>query len=123
MKLVEGKEKEYDNYVKINQPSIEDTVGYGKGVVDYGERWADIMESEIEQGKKLEDIAKETSHEADTEGLTGFMYGCAVQALAHFWIHGEKLRRWHNQDWGVKPEDDKGGVVNPALVNINMENL
>lgn len=44
---------------------------YGAGIVRYAERWADLMEQRMEQGESLEAIAKTTSHEADTEGVTG----------------------------------------------------
>ena len=80
------------------------------------------MEEGIGDGKKLEDIAQATSHEADTEGITGFMYGCAVSLLSQAWKHGEELRRWHNLDTQIKDEGEKanesGGVLNPALLNI-----
>jgi hypothetical protein len=69
------------------------------------------------------DMAKETSHEADDEGITGFMYGCAVSILVGCWIHGEKLRRWHNKDTQLGNEGDEanekpGAVLNPALLTI-----
>lgn len=46
---------------------------YGSGVIRFTERWANMMEQEIEKGSKLRDIAERTSHEADTDGITGFM--------------------------------------------------
>ena len=56
-----------------------------------------MMEERIANGEKIEDIAKELSHKADTEGITGFMYGCAVSILLQCWEYGEELRRWHNR--------------------------
>ena len=50
--------------------------------------------------------AKEASHLADSEGITGFMYGCAVSMLAQCWKHGEELRRWHNKDTQIGTEGD-----------------
>lgn len=95
---------------------------YGACVVRYAERWADLMETEMASGAKLEDIAKETSHTADTEGITGFMYGAAVSILSGVWQHGEALRRWHNVKTQIKDEGDRanetGGVLNPALLSI-----
>ena len=116
MKIKPTLEAEYNEYkAKNNDP-------YGGGVVMFTERWADLMEAEMASGKKIEDCAKDTSHKADTEGITGFMYGCAVQALAHFWEHGEILRRWHNLDCQIKNEgeaaNESGGVLNPAILNI-----
>lgn len=98
--------------------------GYGKAVVDYTARWADLMESHIRAGSKVADIAKATSHEADTEGITGFMYGCAVSTLAEVWEYGEELRKWHNIDTQIGDEgecaNEEGTVLNPALVTINV---
>jgi hypothetical protein len=95
---------------------------YGSGVIRFAERWANLMEAKISKGAKLEDIAKATSQEADSEGITGFMYGCAVSTLSHAWIHGEALRRWHNLDTQIGNEGERananGGVLNPAILNI-----
>lgn len=95
---------------------------YGQGVMTFAKRWADLMEKEIESGKNLKDIADKTSRQADTEGITGFMYGCAVGILSQTWIHGEDLRKWHNKDTQIGTEGDeaneKGGVLNPSMLCI-----
>ena len=70
---------------------------YGSAVYRYAETWANLMEVKMEQGMKIEQIAEDCSDEADTEGITGFMYGCAVQILSNCWEHGEELRRWHKR--------------------------
>ena len=112
MKINEGMEQDYKDYVAINSDDP-----YSQAVVTYTERWADLMEERIENGHKLEDIADATSSIADVEGITGFMYGCAAVALARFWIHGEQFRVWHNATFGV-PANVKG-TVNPAIMTIN----
>jgi hypothetical protein len=42
--------------------------------------------------------------------------------LASCWEHGEELRRWHNLKTQIRDEGEKanesGGVLNPALLNI-----
>lgn len=81
------------------------------------------MEARMVNGEKIADMADTTSHEADTDGITGFMYGCAVKALAYFWEHGEELRIWHNlktqiKDEGVKA-NESGAVLNPAILTIS----
>lgn len=95
---------------------------YGNGVMTYSERWARLMEARMSKGEKLADIADECSHLADSEGITGFMYGCAVSTLAAVWVHGEELRQWHNLKTQIGKEGEKanasGGVLNPALLNI-----
>lgn len=101
--------KEYEDYKKVNS---EDS--YSNAVVTFGERWAKLMEDEIANGKKVSDIAQSTSNEADIEGISGFMYGCAVSALTHFWVHGEALRKWHNKEYDYAGD----GVVDPAVLTI-----
>lgn len=95
---------------------------YGHRVMTYAEDWANFMEREMAKGRTLEDVAESTSHEADTDGITGFMYGAAVSTLAAVWEHGEALRRWHNLKTQIKDEgaraNESGGVLNPVLLNI-----
>lgn len=96
---------------------------YGSAVNTFAARWAHLMEAKMADGAKLEDIAKETSREADTSGITGFMYGCAVSTLVGVWKHGETLRQWHNLDTQIKDEGEranakKGAVLNPAVLSF-----
>ena len=119
----------------VNAPAIEltdeagwqkfktvNSDGYGGAVVTYSERWARLMQVEMANGKNLEDVADATSQEADLEGITGFMYGCAVSTLAACWKYGDQLRRWHNLKTQLGNEGEKanesGGVLNPALLSI-----
>lgn len=120
MKLKSGTEAEYQKYKAVNAGDP-----YSNRVVTYGEEWADLMESRMQCGEKLEAIAKETSHEADTDGITGYMYGAAVSALSRFWEHGEELRRWNNLDTQIGDEgekaNDEGGTLNPAILNVRVQ--
>ncbi len=117
MRVKQGKEEAWKHQVKINYDR------YGKACIDYTRVWAELMEKRIDDGSKLEDIAKSTSHEADTDGITGFMYGYAVSILSKFWIYGEELRLWHNLDTQIgsegKKANESGGVLNPALMIID----
>ena len=90
MKIIKGKENKYcDWFEKNNDP-------YGRRCFTYAEDWADMMEKAMEGGEKLEDVADQLSHDADHDGITGFMYDMAVSILSEAWVHGEKLRQWHN---------------------------
>ncbi len=95
---------------------------YGSAVMQYAEMWARLMEARIVAGDTVEACADEASHIANTDGITGFMYGCAVSILSQVWIHGEALRRWHNLKTQIRDEGEKanaeGGVLNPALLCI-----
>ncbi len=96
--------------------------GYSGAVMNYAERWARLMEARMSKGERIADIADDCSHLADSEGITGFMYGCAVGILSKVWQHGEALRLWHNLKTQIKDEgvraNESGGVLNPAMLSI-----
>ena len=106
----------WDKWVAAN------TDPYGAGVLRYAQKWAELMEVQIEAGKVVKEVAKQTSHEANEEGITGFMYGAAVCVLSECWHHGEDLRQWHNLDTQIGNEGEidnqNGGVLSPAVLNI-----
>jgi len=102
-------QEEYQNWIDKQNGD-----GYGLACFRYAENWANMMETEIAEGKEVKDIAKELSFKADTEGITGFMYGMAVSILAQCWEHGEELRKWHNGEYN----HDGDGVVNPAILTV-----
>lgn len=107
----------WNEFVEANQDP------YGSACVRYAKAWAEQMETLMSNGATLETCAKAASHDADTEGITGFMYGCAVSMLSQGWVHGEALRRWHNRDTQIGTEGDhaneNGGVLNPALLVVS----
>ena len=110
-------QKEWDKFVETNDDP------YGSACVRYAEAWGDLMEISLSNGSTVEQCASETSHDADTEGITGFMYGCAVSMLSKCWEHGEELRRWHNVDVGGEAgekinESIEAKVINPAVISV-----
>lgn len=114
MKILEGREQDYKDWLDKN------TDPYGRGCFTYAERWAEMMENLIESStdepmKVIVDNADRLSHEADTEGITGFMYGCAVSILSQCWKYGEELRKWHNKEYNYEGD----GVVNPAVLTVS----
>lgn len=115
MKLIKGKEQEYKDWYSKNND------GYGRACFTFAERWADLMEAEIEKSddiiKCFADNADEASRKADTEGITGFMYGYAVNILSQCWEYGEYLRKWHNKEYDY----DGDGVVNPAIMTVGVK--
>jgi hypothetical protein len=111
---VTGIELELKDAEGWNKSREANTDSYGKAVLDYAEGWAKLMQVEITKGRNLAEIAKSTSYELGFMGITGFMYGCAVNLLSACWIHGEELRKWHNKEYSYKGK----GVVNPAILTI-----
>ena len=113
MKIVKGREQDYKDWYDMNSDD------YGRACFTYAERWAEMLEKMIENSDKsvaqiFEESAEKLSHDADVEGITGFMYGVAVNILALCWEHGEELRKWHNKKYGYEGD----GVVNPAVFTI-----
>lgn len=90
---------------------------YSYACVEYAAKWASIMEQRLADGASVADVAKQASHDADTDGITGFMYGAAVHMLARSWRHGDELRRWHNGEYG---QPDSTGTANPALLTVSL---
>lgn len=115
MKIRQGMEELYKEGYNNNLDP------YGHGVYTFAERWADLMEKDIEASndpaKSIIENADKRSDEADTEGITGFMYGCAVSILSDCWEYGEFLRKWHNKEYGYEGD----GVVNPAILTVSVK--
>jgi hypothetical protein len=95
---------------------------YGGRVVRFADEWGRLMQVRIGNGETVAQCADELGRLADDDGITGYMYGCAVQMLFRCWKHGEELRRWHNKTTQIGTEGDRanetGGVLNPAVLNI-----
>ena len=105
-------EQSKENYNK--GLAAQEADAYGVRCFTYAMEWADLMEKALPNGPDdtFPKVAKETSHEADTDGISGNMYGQAVRILSGLWVHGEALRKWHNGEYGHHGE----GVVNPAVL-------
>ncbi len=102
----------WEKWVEINS-----TDDYSKGVVTYACRWAKFMQHLMyKNNKPLYLIANEASNVSDIDGISGFMYGCAVSILVQCWKYGEELRIWHNKDYGYEGD----GVVNPAVLTVSV---
>lgn len=90
--------------------------GYGSAALDYAEGWAKLMQMEIAKGKTVAQCYESTQEGLGFLGITGFQFGCAVSVLAQTWKHGEELRKFHNNRYGVS--EDKEGTVNPAVLKL-----
>jgi hypothetical protein len=113
--------KAYEDW-KDKQRGHDDPMAdaYGLACFSYADRWATMMEAEMAANPDVDfgEMAKRLSHEADVEGITGFIYGMAVGILSECWVEGDLLRRWHNKRHGVADDKLDDGVVNPAVLTI-----
>lgn len=118
MTFAEGAEPLWERGVQNNQDP------YGNAVYQYASEWATRMEAALAAGETVAQCAKRCSFESNDEGcgITVFQYGCVISVLAHCWLHGEELRRWHNLDAQLCDEGERanesGGVLNPAILNL-----
>ena len=101
--------QKFEKVIDINKND-----GYGRATINFTIRWANLMEEEVAKGKKVFEIADSTSHKADTEGITGFMYNYAVKLLSECWLYGEDLRKWHNKEYNY----EGNGVVNSCILSV-----
>ena len=112
MKILSGKEQVYKDWYNKNLDA------YGHACFTFAERWAELMEDAIDSCYHINPMeviinrADSLCSVADTEGITGYMYGCAVNILSQCWEYGEALRKWHNKEYNY----DGDGVVNPAIL-------
>ena len=66
---------------------------YGRGILDYMNRWAKAMQYLIKnEGYSVAKAARETEFTCDYDGITGFMYSCAFSTLCDLWKYGDELR-------------------------------
>ncbi len=83
--------------------------GYGGAVVTYSERLARLIQVEMANGKKLEDVAEAAFGEADFGDFAQFIRRDAVLTLAARarWKYGNQLRRWYNLKTQLSNEGEK----------------
>lgn len=105
--------KTWGKIVEVNSDNF-----YNRNIVTYARRWGKYMQHLMaKHNKTVSQIAEQASRVCDIDGITGFMYGCAVAMLSECWKYGEDLRKWHNKQYG---QYDCEGVINPALLTITV---
>ena len=103
MNIKQGLEKEYAEYVAKNDDP------YGRCAVRAGESVMKLLD----EGKTPEEAEKGMYG----HGLTGFLAGCAAQAVVHFHERGEEFNKFWNKSNGGT--GDEKGTINPAIVTIS----
>lgn len=96
---------------------------YGHAVVCFANEFAYRMEkliiNEFNLTQKQVDQCSQKADESlgKGNGITGFMYGCAIKILQECWKYGQDLVKLHNAKYNVENENP----VNPAIMVINNE--
>ncbi|MBI5044442.1 MAG: hypothetical protein HZC02_00785 [Candidatus Levybacteria bacterium] len=73
--------------------SIQDE---GRVFRDFVERWARLIQAEIQKGYHLKDVAYQLMIEADIDGVAGVHFDKAVGVLIDCWKYGDELSLWYN---------------------------
>lgn len=63
-------------------------------VIAFAQRWAELMETSIERGATVEQVANETMHKANTDRLSVDDLYQASKILTFCWEHGSELLAW-----------------------------
>ena len=85
----------WEHWVEVNSNDV-----YSLCLVTYACRWAKYMQHLMaKHSKAIYQIADNASHVTGVEGITRFMYECAVAVLSDCWKYGEQLRKWHDKKW------------------------
>lgn len=93
-------ESEYNTWKMSNNNDL------GNYIVRFADRWMELMESRIEKGEQVQDIASKTMKLADTEGLTEAMRFSAIKIVTFCWAYGDDLREWYIKETEEEEEDD-----------------
>lgn len=94
MTIAPGKEELWEKTVEVNSHD-----GYSAEIIEYAERWACMMEEEIDESDAdpadvIMEVADQTSRDADVNGITGAMFQCALSVLRQTWAYGEEISEW-----------------------------
>ena len=103
-------EVKWKEYVEINKDNE-----YSKCCVDVACRVMELLDDCADFN--CHDLICKANKEIDGD-ITGFMAGCVAQMVSECHVRGEEFRQKWNRDYGVS--EDKGGVVNPALLTIEV---
>jgi hypothetical protein len=69
-----------------------------RAILRYAQSWARLMQLRLRQGRRLADIWRESSFEADFYGMSGASGGVAAQIIARHWTHGPEFWRLYTAE-------------------------
>lgn len=107
-------QKLWDSWVEKN------TDPYGGACVSVARGVMELLDKE-DGDIDSHDIICRADKNVKAGGITGAMAGAVASMVSQCHSRGEEFRKQWNGDHGVKPENDKGGVVNPAVITINVK--
>ena len=103
----------WDSYVEKNKDP------YGKCCVDVARKVMEFLDLNEEFEPSV--IINQADDTIGAGGITGFMAGCVAQMVIQCHSRGDEFRKKWNKSYGVEDENEKR-VVNPAIINIEVNN-
>lgn len=91
MKIKQGKEEYYNRFVELNSKD-----SLSKMALEFIHKWANLMEKQLSEGKKIEDIADKAAIDAGIDNISGSMYEFACSTLYNCWDYGEELHSFYD---------------------------
>ncbi len=91
---------------------------YGNACIKVARRAMEILDQEADLPIDAHALICRADEESNAGGITGFMAGAAANIISGVHSRGEEFRKAWNKSYGVPDEDDRGGVVNPAVITI-----
>ena len=103
----------WNDYIEKNKDD------YGKCCVDVARQVMKILDDE-EGDFDQHNIINRADDEIKAGGITGYMAGAVASMVSGCHSRGDEFREKWNKGYGVEDKSQKG-VVNPALVTIEVE--
>ncbi len=95
---------------------------YGKACIDVARRVMDYLDDKHVTTLDPHDMICKADKATEAGGITGFMAGCVAQMVSKVHSRGEEFRKAWNKDVGsATGQEDAEGVLNPALVTMEVE--
>lgn len=78
----------------FSQVPTNDLDIYGNSNIKFIQRWARLMQSEMENGAKMtSSFVKNTMVIANLDNLSDYECKCAARILCYYWMYGDQLKR------------------------------
>ena len=79
-----------------------------------------VLESGWDKPNTPHNLVNRADDNIHAGGITGYMAGAVASMVSACHSRGEEFKRAWNAKYLREGEEDKAGVVNPALITINM---
>ena len=104
--------KGWEECVKNNQD------GYGKSAVEVAREAMRLLDDGNHEKFDADDIITEADRNLDM-GITGFQSGWIANVIVHAHSKGEEFKKSWNKRYALNKDDEnREGVINPALLTI-----